>query len=172
MPGYGTSPLELLASQAMLAGVIYCDDFTYSAAWIAGTASALPATGTVEVQVQINSDSDFISSELNLVAFSAGAIIANPNYLLTIVRAGSGRDVSNQPQHVLTMCGSYQADRVAGARPVPMLVQANNVITCRLQNLTATVPDRVDLSFRGFKVFYTVNSEGQQGSRQSVFHVL
>lgn len=174
MNGFGVSPLELMACEAMLAGVAFLDEFVYSAAWIATTATELPALGTVDVQIQINSDSDFIFQEANLVDFFEGDIVDNPNLLLTIIRAGSGREVMNQAQHVLNITGSHQSlGRVPGRKPMPGLIQANSTLTCRLQNLTSDVPDRVDLALLGFKVFYIVDQvTGRAGNRQTIFHAL
>lgn len=174
MNGFGVSPLELMAADAMLNGLVYLDEFIYSALWLTGTATALGANATVDVQVQINGDSDFIVQEQNLVAFdNSHAIVASPNLRLTLVRAGSGREIMSQPQHVLNICGGYQATRFPGRKPMAGLINANNLITCKLQNLSSVVFDSVDLSFIGFKVFYTTSMvSGEQGSRQKVFHAL
>jgi hypothetical protein len=174
MNGYGVSPLEMMACEAMLNGVAFLDEFVYSAAWIKGTSTELGALATVPVQIQINSDSDFIFQEENLVSFLGGDILDNPNYLLTVVRAGSGREVMNQAQHVLNITGSHQSlGRVPGRKATPGLIQANSTLTCNLQNLTSDVPDRVDLAMIGFKVFYITNpSNGQTGNRQMIFHAL
>jgi hypothetical protein len=173
MNSFGVSPLEIMACDAMLQGLVFLDEFVYSAAWIKGTSTELPALGTIDVQVQINSDSDFIFQESNLVSFVEDDILDNPNYLLTVIRAGSGREVMNQAQHVLNITGSHQSlGRVPGRKPMPGLIQANSTLTCRLQNLTSDVPDRVDLALIGFKVFYTVAPTGGQGNRQTIFHAL
>ncbi len=174
MNGFGVSPLELMACEAMLKGIAFLDEFVYSAAWIAGTATELPALGTLDVQIQINSDSDFIFQEENLVSFFEEDVLDNPNYLLTIIRAGSGREVMNQAQHVLNITGSHQSlGRVPGRKPTPGLIQANSNLTCRLQNLTSDVPDRVDLALLGFKVYYIRNPQsGETGNRQMIFHAL
>src|SRR4029078_11440946 len=170
MNGFGTSPLEILATEAMLQGLVYCDEFVYSASWIAGTATELGALATVEVQVQINGDSDFIVQEQNITFTNDDSIIF-VNSLLTIIRAGSGREVMSSPQNVANICGAYIGSSGAmsfpGKKPMPGLLQKSNTLTCRLQNLTSTAPDRVDLSFVGFKVFYT-----GAATRQQIFHAL
>lgn len=176
MNGFGTSPLEIMATDAMLQGLIYCDEFSYSAQYITGTATALGSLGTVDVQVQINGDSDFIVQEQNLTAFDNATppvIVASPNLLATIVRAGSGREIMNQADHVLNLFGSFAATRFPGRKPITGLIQANNTLTVRLQNLSTTVFSRVSVTFRGFKVFYTVNPASKaQGNRQDIFHAL
>lgn len=168
MLGFGTSPLELMASDAMLRGEVFCEHFTYSAAWVTGTATALGASATgVEVQVQINADSDFLIQEMNLTAETAvGVFLATPDYLLTIVIAGAGRQIMNQAQHVANITGSFQNGQVMGRLPMPKLVQASNTISCSLTNRTAVAANRVDLALRGFKIFYS------GGNRQQIFHVL
>jgi hypothetical protein len=174
MNGYGTSPLELLACEAMLQRIAFLDEFVFSGAWIAGTSTELGALMTVPIQLLINNDSDFIFQEANLVSFFEGDVLDNPNYLLTITRAGSGREVMNQPQHVLNITGSHQSlGRVPGRKPMPGFIQGNSTLTLSLQNLTSDIPDRVDLALIGFKVFYVRNPEtGVTGDRQSIFHIL
>lgn len=165
--GFGSSPIELLAADAMLRGEIFCTDFTYSAAWIAGTATALGASATVDSPVQINADSDFVIQEIEFLSYSAlDTIIATPDYLLQIIMAGSGRAIMNQAQHVMNYTGSYQANRVPCLLGYPLLIPSNSTITCTLQNRTVTASNRAELMFRGFKVFYT------GGNRQQIFHVL
>ena len=56
MQGFGDSPLEIMACQAMLDGRAFLQGFTYSASWQTGTATALGANGTVEIATQINAD--------------------------------------------------------------------------------------------------------------------
>jgi hypothetical protein len=178
MIGFGTSPLELLASEAMLANLVYCDEFYYSAAWIGGTSTQMGALDTVEVQIQINADSDFIVQGYQLVAFSdADTIVDNPNFVLTLTRAGSGRQVMNQSQHVLALTGSGQNGRFPSRKGMPAIVQSNNALSCKLQNLSNTdysgAGGRIDLTLEGFKVFYTTDPRtGQQGDRVKIFHVL
>lgn len=167
MLGYGTSPLELMASNAMLNGEVFLEHFTYSAAWITGTATALAANGTTEVQIQINADSDFLIQEMNFTAeTAAGTFLAVPDYLLLIVIAGAGRQIMNQSQQIANICGSYNNGQVPARLPMPKLVQASNTISCTLANRTAVAANRADLALRGAKIFYS------GGNRQQIFHVL
>lgn len=167
---YGSSPIELMASQAMLNGEIFCTDFTYTSTWITATATALAANGTTESDLQINADADFIVQEMNLNAWSAAATpIVSPDYLLTIVMAGSGRQIMNQGVSVVNYCGGYPT--AAGVQPalflgMPLLFTANTTIASTLVNRSAVAANRVELMFRGFKVYYT------GGTRSSVFHVM
>jgi hypothetical protein len=164
---FGDSPIELMAANAMLSGKIYCESFTYSSTWLTGTASALGANGTVDQQIQINSDSDFVMQELCGVSYSAADTpIVAPDYTLNIVMAGSGRQIFDRPQDWVTTVGNYSVNRVPGSMPFPRILQANNTITNTLTNRTGTAANRVLLAFRGFKIFYLGTD------RQSVFHVL
>lgn len=163
--GFGSSPLELMATNAMLLGQIYCEMFTYSAVWLTGTGSALGANGTTDVQIQINSDSDFVVQEMEFLSWSAaGTIIALPDYLLSLTVAGSGRQLQNQAQAVRLLAGSYATSDNPCKLPFPRILQMNNTLTCTLVNRTGTAANRAELALRGFKVFYT------GGSRQNIFH--
>lgn len=167
---YGSSPLEIMASRAMLNGQIYCTDFTYSATWLTGTGTALGANATVESDVQINADADFMVQELNLNSWSAaGTPITSPDYTLLIVMAGSGRQIMNQAQEVVNYTGGYVT--AAGVQGplflgMPLLFTANTTIACTLTNRTGTAANRVDLMFRGFKIYYT------GGDRSTIFRVI
>jgi hypothetical protein len=172
---FGASPLESLAREAMLQGLVYMDEFTYSAAWITGTTTALGASATVDVQVQINSDSDFIAQQYNLTAWTAlDTILVSPDYLITLIRSGSGRELMNQAQHVANFAGNYRSasSNFPGDMPISSLYQGNGSVTVRLQNRTVTAANRVDFALRGFKVFYQTNAQGQTGNRQMIFGAL
>jgi hypothetical protein len=177
MNGFGVSPLELMAADAMLQGIVFLDEFEYSAVWTGTT--ALAATSTVEVIILINGDSDFVVQERNIVAFDNQAtpvLVPDPNLLITVTRAGAGRETMNQAQHVGNVLGSYQSNKVPGRRPMSGLWNAANTMSFKLQNLSPTNFGRIDIAFSGFKVFYTVSRvpghEGEQGTRAAVFHAL
>lgn len=165
MNGFGTSPLELMAADAMLRGAINCEEFTYSALWTGAT--ALGANGTVSIDTQINGDSDFILTELELVSFTAADTIeVNQDFTLLLVAAGSGRQMMDKPIHVLNMCGSYADNRVPSKMTFGRLMAAKNTLTATLTNRSAVAQVFTQLAYRGFKVFYT------GGDRQQVFHAL
>lgn len=178
MNGYGVSPLELMASDAMLQGLVYCDEFTYTASWIRGTATQLDAGDTKEVQIQINGDSDFVVQMRNGTFIVHGddeggnTCETCPNMLLTVVRAGSGREIMSGPVHVQNYLGNYWNGSYPANLPFTGLIQASNTLTLRLQNLQTDDFERVDIDFIGFKVFYVVSPQGEQGNRQRVFHAL
>lgn len=168
---FGASPLELMAMDAMLKGLVYCQAFTYSAIWFGAT--ALGASSTVNVPTQITADSDFMVQRLNLVSFTAlDTPEVNPDYTLLLTINGSGRQLMDQAQSVNNLCGNFFDNRVPCDLPFPYLIQANNTITAQLINRTVTAANRVDLSYVGFKIYYLSNPDGTPTSRQQVFHVL
>lgn len=184
--GFGSSPLELLARDAMVQGLVYLDEFTYSAVWQAGTNTALTQGGDKTVNIQINSDSDFIAQQYQLIAEGEepDSIVGLANFLITITRAGSGRDIMNQAQKVQNLCGNYlgfgegatsapYGANFAGYLPITSLYQGNSTVAIRLQNPSQTfAPRRVDFAMRGFKVFYQTARDGRTGNRQDIFHAL
>lgn len=183
MPGgYGTSPLELLARDAMIQGLAYLDEFTYSCHWKAGTSSALGANGDKTQQIHINSDSDFIAQMYNLTAYLPDMTpIGVPPYLITITRSGSGRNIMDDAQMVANFCGNYIGHNTAGSTvgatgpgrlTISSLYQGNSTVSVRLQNMSNVIPDHVDFVMKGFKVFYQANRAGQVGNRQDIFHAL
>jgi len=174
MDGFGTSPLEIMAADAMMKGLVYLDEFTYSASWLTGTTTALGANGTTDVTININGDSDFIAQEYNLTGWSAvNTIVASPDLLINIVRGGSGREIFNQAQHVGNICGGmYQSRSAPGRLPISSLYQSMNTVRVTLTDRSAVAWNRIDFAMRGFKVFYQTNAQGLTGNRQSVFHAL
>jgi hypothetical protein len=177
MNGFGVSPIELMTTEAVLRGILRTDDFVYSAAFITGTTSAIGSLATNEVQVIINGDSDFVVQEQNITAFTTVAAVSTlvqaPNLLITITRAGSGREIMNQAQHVLNVCGGYSANGGPRRLAMPSLWNESQVISVKLQNLTTVVFDRIDVAFPGYKCFYQENADGSEvGTRRSVFNKL
>lgn len=170
---YGASPVEIMAMNAMMQGLVMCQSFTYSALWLAGTGTALGATASVAVPTQITADSDFVCQRLNLTAWSAaGTIIPDPDYTLLLTLNGSGRQLMDQAQTVQNLCGNFSQNKVPSDWPFPYLIQANNTINALLANRSAVAANRVDLSYIGFKVFYLQNPDGTPTSRQQVFNAL
>jgi len=173
MQGFGDSPLEIMACQAMLDGRCFLQAFTYSASWQTGTTTALGANATVEIGTQINSDADFVIQEVEFTSTTAaGTFLATADYLLTVVLSGSGRQIMNQAQMIANYAGSYQAAQVPRRLPMPILVTANGTITSVLVNRTAVAANRADFSMHGFKVYYTMDKQGITGDRTQIFHIL
>ena len=176
---FGTSPLEIMATAAMLKGLCYLDEFTYGARFDPTVTTGLPANGAQTVGININSDSDFIAIQYNLEAFSAaGAIVNQPDLLLLLTRSGAGRNIMDQAVPIINFCGNYAfTDRnYPGFLPISSLYQGNGNVQVQLTNRTATNFNtgtaRIDFTMRGFKVFYQTNAQGQTGNRQDIFHAL
>lgn len=169
---FGSSPIELLAADAMLRGAIFCQSFTYSAQWLTGTTTALGATATVPVITQITSDSDFVVQEIQFNSWSAaGTIIVDPDYTLMLTIA-SGRPWFDQVQPIRNLVGSYASTQQPNSLPFPRLIPAQSTLTSTLANRTGTASNQAVLSFMGFCVYYQSNQDGSPATRQQIFHAL
>lgn len=168
---YGTSPIELMAANAMVNRCIYAYGFNYSAQWFGAT--ALGNAGTVTVPIQVTADSDFVIQRMQLVAFSAlGTITTNPDFTLVMTIAGNAVNLMDQAQPVLNITGNFSSTTDPNDIPFPILVPANNTLNCTLVNRTATPQNLVQLTLTGFKVKYLTMPDGRPTSRQDVFNVL
>lgn len=168
MIGFGSSPLELLATDAMLRGKVFCQNFTYSGAWLTGTGTALAALGSTDVQINISNDADFVCQEVNFVTFSAAdTIVDDPDMTTLWTLAGSGRNLMNQAQHVLNVTGAFELNRpFPGRLSYPFMLPMKSTLTVNVTDLSNVATDHAHMAFRGFKVFY------QRGAnRQEVFNV-
>lgn len=170
MQSFGTSPLELMACEAMLQGLVFIDEFTYSARFTSAT--ALASLNQAQIDILINGDSDFIVQEQNFLAYDATpTLVADPNVLITVTRGGSGRQMMSQSQSLLTWGGNYSGAKVPGRKPAPGFFLKSQTISIKLENLTTTNFNRIDIAFKGFKVFYITNNQGQTGDRTQIFHI-
>jgi hypothetical protein len=138
---------DLLA--ASRSGKVEIDPFDYSAffpiATFVGGATNIP------INTPINADSDFVVRYVNIAAFSAvGVPVATPDYLVQFVDTGSGRNLQDNPQHVLNIMGTAQLPFIW---PEPKLLKGNSVLQTLLTNRTIVAAD-VFITFCGFKVFY------------------
>lgn len=168
---FGSSPIELMAMDAMLHRLIYCFGFNYSALWFGAT--ALGASATQVVTTQITADSDFVIQRMNLVSYTAvDTPEVNPDYTLLLTIAGNAINLMDQPQHVNNICGNFEDNRVPNDLPYPILIPANNNLTAQLVNRSAVAANYVLLTYTGFKVKYLANPDGTPTSRSQVFHVL
>jgi hypothetical protein len=164
---FGTSPLELLAADAMLRGEIYCNSAVYPLKWLTGQASSLLSGTTVPQVIQINGDSDFICQMKNGIAWSAAAtIVADPN-IEALIEIASGRMWFNQSANFRTVFGGWHGTSPApGYMPMPRLIPAQSTITITLTEQQAVNWNRVEIALIGFNVYY------QSATRSQVFHVL
>lgn len=168
---YGTSPLEIMACDAMLKGLIYCYGFTYSALWFGAT--ALGANAAVNQVTQISADSDFVIQRMNLLSYTAADTPeVNPDFTLNLTIAGTGTNLMDAPQHVNNILGNFFDNRVPNDIPMPILIPANNNVTAQLTNRSAVAQNFTQLSYVGFRVKYLTDQNGNPTTRQQVFHVL
>lgn len=179
MNGFGVSPFELMASDAMLKGIVRLDEFIYSVPFLNNTDSGIGSGQTKELQLLINGDSDFLVQEQNFSAYDSASppvVVVNPNLLITVTRSGSGNQLMNNAQHILNWGGGYTGTRYPGRKPTAALWMASNNIAVKVQNLGTTVFSRVDIAFVGVKVFYQSvtlpNGHTITGNRTSVFNSL
>lgn len=168
---FGTSPIEIMACNAMLQGLIYAYGFHYSALFFGAT--ALGASGTVTLTTQITSDSDFVIQRMNLVAYSAlDTVKANPDITALLTIAGNAVNLMDQPQHVNNIFGNFLDNRVPNDLTFPVLIPANNNLSLQLVNRSAVAMNYLLVTYAGFKVKYLANQDGSPTTRQQVFHVL
>jgi hypothetical protein len=163
---FGTSPIELLACDAMLRGAIFANEYVYPAKWITGQSSALGSGATVDQAIQITSEADFVCQELNLIAWSAAAtLVADPNIEINI-QIASGRPWLNTSVNARTICGTYSSGNFPNKMVMPRLIPAKSTVTVTATDQQATAWNRVELIMIGFNVYY------QSETREMVFHVI
>lgn len=163
---FGTSPLELLATDAMLRGTIFCNSFVYNAKYLTGQTSALGSTGTTDQVIQITSEADFMCQELNLTAWSAAAtLVADPNIEINI-QISSGRPWFQQSQNARNVCGTYSGGDEPNHMVMPRLIPAQSTLTVTLTDNQSVAWNRVEVALLGFNVYY------QSETRSQVFHVI
>lgn len=163
---FGTSPIELLAADAMLRGAIFCNGYSYPAFYLTGTATAIGANGSVDNPIQITSEADFVVQQLTGNAFTAaGTIVADPDFTINIT-VSSGRPWWNGAQTWRDVVGSFQSTCTPMALTFPRLIPAQTTLTVTVANRTATPMNRVSVLLTGFNVYY------QNENRSQVFHAL
>ena len=163
---FGTSPLEIMACNAMLQRKVYCFGFTYSAL-LFGT-NALGVSATVNVTTPITADSDFVIQRINMVSYTAlDTPEVNPDFTIQLTIAGNAINLFDQPQHVNNVCGNFFDNRVPNDLPFPILIIANQNLTNQVINRTVVAQNYTLFSYVGFKVKYLGNT-----TRDEVFHVL
>lgn len=123
------------------------DFFIYSAEFL-----PLAAGGTLTVETAIQSDSDFLAvAGCRVVSDTANTtFFATVPQLITIVDAGSGRQLMDRAQHIDNLLGTAQ---LPSYFPMPKIFRANGTISTTLQNLDGANARNVRISYLGFKVF-------------------
>jgi hypothetical protein len=165
---FGSSPIELLAADAMLRGAINCNAYTYNADFLTGTSSAIPANATpVNVPIQITSEADFVVQQATFTVYGTdvNTILADPDYTLNIA-ISSGRPWFNAPSLIRNFCGTWSAAEFVRSLPFPRLIPLNSTLTVTVVNRTANAANFAQLLLTGFNVYYRTET------RQQVFHAL
>lgn len=166
---FGSSPVELLAADAMLRGLIFCNSYVYNADFLTGTSQAIPASATSVTQVvQITSEADFVVQQLSAICWgsAAGTLLQDPDYTLNIA-ISSGRPWFNAPLSVRNIAGMYAVGEIPVPMTFPRLIPLNSTLTVTVTNRTATAANFFQLALIGFNVYYQPG-----GNRQTVFHAL
>lgn len=146
MSGYPLHVIRDILSPALRARQIWLDSFYYSANWSLG-ASEINAPQ----QIHIDADADFLILYGMLSAFSApGTAIADPDYTITLMDTGSGRNFQSIPVHVRNLFGTA---REPFNWPEPKLLAAASTLNLQLTN-RSTQASTVSLAFGGLKIFY------------------
>jgi len=102
-----------------------------------------------QFNVQIQNDSDFLWVATALVSYNAGAIVANPDYLLTVLDTGTGRQLQDGPIHVANCTGTAQWPFKL---PEPKLCRGGGTLNFQLTD-TSGAADLVDIALHGYKVY-------------------
>lgn len=170
---FGTSPIELLATDAMLRGEIFCNEFFYNADFLTGTNQAIGANGTPNQTVQITSEADFVCQRLVATCWgsAAGALLQDPDFTVNITIA-TGRPWFNAPLVLRNVCGTYAAAEKPTPMTMPRLIPLSSSLTVAIVNRTATAANFLQIVFEGFNVYYQQNSDGSPVTRSQVFHAL
>ena len=139
---YSLQLLRDILSPALRAHQIWVDTFYYSANWDLG-ASAI----NVPAQIQIDADADFVIMYSILSAYSApGTLIAKPDYKITFMDTGSGRNFQNLPVAVANVFGSAE---LPFSWPEPKMLTAASTLNLQLTNNT-TQASKVQATLGGF----------------------
>lgn len=165
---FGTSPIELLACDAMLRGNILCNSYIYPIDFLTGTNSAIGASGNVTVPQQISSEADFVCQRIAATCWgsAAGTLLQDPDYTINITIA-SGRPWFNTAMVLRNLCGTFAAAEKPDSLPFPRLIPLNSTLTVNVVNRTGTAANLLEVALIGFNVYY------QNGTtRAQVFHVL
>lgn len=133
--------------QKSRAGLIDIDPFFYTAYFPIGS---FTAGVTLPINVSINADSDFVITNSMLAAYAAGpAFVVNPDYTLTILDSGSGRNLMDKAVPVFNIMGTAQLPYVW---PEAKRIDASSTLTFTMTNNEAAAAN-VWITLGGFKVF-------------------
>lgn len=169
MEGFGNSPFEMIARDAMMAKLIEIQGFVYSARFEVGTNTALGvAPGSATSSLTVNTDRDFVVQAMNFQAFtSADTPETNPDYFCNIIQQSSTMQLMAQPQSIMNIAGAYTGTSAVQRYrqlPTPWFWIGGTTIATTLTNRSAVAPNLVDISYSGFHIRYiTDNPRARQG---------
>lgn len=169
---FGSSPIEVLAREAMRARLIYCEAFTLVARFLVNTSSALGANASQTIPVNVDQAFDFvIQQKLGIWINADGTTFnANPNALVEFQMDTSAKPLSSAPMHWLNVFGSFSANKVPNSLPMPELISQKSTYQVKLTNLTGDAPDQVEISLPGFKVYYLSSGGRPAPTREQIFN--
>jgi hypothetical protein len=164
---FGSSPIELLAADAMLRGSIFCNSYSYNFDFLTGTPQAIAANGTPNAVQQITSEADFVCQMITATVWGAdvNTLLVDPDYTL-LISISSGRPWFNAPVMLRNIAGTFASAENPDSLPFPRLIPLNSSLTCNLVNRTATAANFAQILLMGFNVYY------QSETRAQVFHAL
>lgn len=164
---FGSSPIELLAADAMLRGAINCNSWSYNADFLTGTSQAIGANGTPSQVIQVTSEADFVCQMITATTWGTdvNTLLPDPDFTINIA-ISSGRPWFNAPVMLRNICGSFASSANPDSLPFPRLIPLNSSLTVNIVNRTATAANFLQVLLLGFNVYY------QSETRQQVFHAL
>jgi hypothetical protein len=167
---FGSSPIEVLAREAMRARLVYCESFTLTARFLAGTPTALAANNSQTIPVIVDQAFDFVIQQKLGIWYNADTTTLNaaPNALAEFQMDTSAKPLSSAPMHWLNVYGAFTANKIPNSLPMPELISQKSTYQVKLTNLTADAPARVEISLPGFKVYY-LSKNGRTPTREDIF---
>lgn len=123
--------------------------YTYNAIWVGTT--ILTAGASVAVNVAIDNDSDFLVTQLNMIATDTTqlTVLGFLPALIQIQYTGSGATFFQSPDHIMNVAGDGQ---LPGIFPWPFLVPGGASLQVTLTSLD-TVNRVVRIGLPGIKVY-------------------
>jgi len=152
---YGLQVIRDILAPALKARQIWLDWFTYPADW----SPLQPNAINVPYLIHFDADSDFLLYEQTIAVFSTpGTPVVAPDYKITMMDTGSGRNFQSGPVHVSNIFGNAQRPYIL---PEPKLIAAASTLNLQLTN-KSTQAAEVNLGFSGVKIFYFSGFSRQQ----------
>jgi hypothetical protein len=125
--------------------------FTYTT----GRLASLAAAATINTQITIQADSDFIVEKLTYACDIAAAAVTistlpAPNVTVLLTSSGSGQQWMNTPMNLPSLFGLGWLPFIL---PYPRVLPANSQLQIQLVSYEAAVANLITLNFHGRKVY-------------------